>query len=226
MKILVIDVAAEHSGALTVLNQFIEEFKNDYQNEYYVILSKLEYPDFKNVHFIRFEWVKHSRFHRLYFDSIYIKKIINIISPDLVLSLQNKAVNSGDVPQDVYFHNLLLISEKKFSLRESKNLWLYQNIIGKLSYKSLKKVRYIIVQADWIKKELAEKWKIDEKKIHVKQPINCFPGLNIPECRNDSEGCNLFYPANGSIYKNHLSLLKACARIWDKDGVDCGLILT
>lgn len=39
MKYLVIDVAAESGGALTVFEQFIKEFKLDKNNEYYVAVS-------------------------------------------------------------------------------------------------------------------------------------------------------------------------------------------
>jgi len=226
MKILVVDVAAEHGGAVTILNQFIDEFKADKENEYYVILSVLDYQDTENVHFIKLEWVKRSHLHRLFFDRIYIKKIINRIHPDAVLSLQNKTVSSGRIPQDVYFHNVLPIAEKRYKFFESKKLWIYQNVIGSITRLSLKKARSITVQAEWIKRKLSEKWKIDEDRILVKRPRNDSSRFTIYPSRNDGDGCHLFYPANGSIYKNHIALLEACVRIWDSEGLDCDLTLT
>ena len=53
MKILVIDVAAEHGGALTVLNQFIYEFKSDKANSYVVVVGRLDYEDCDNIHFVK-----------------------------------------------------------------------------------------------------------------------------------------------------------------------------
>ena len=226
MRILVVDVAAEHSGAVTILNQFIDEFKAEVKNEYYVVLSVLDYQETENVYFLKLNWVKRSHIHRLFFDNVYIKKLIHRIRPDMVLSLQNKTVSSGRIPQDVYFHNVLPIAEKRFKLRESKKLWVYQNVIGLLVRKSLKKARNITVQAEWIKRDLSEKWKIDEDRIFVKRPRMNFSNFNTYPHRNDVKGCHLFYPANGAIYKNHISLLKACAGIWDSEGLDCGLTLT
>ena len=146
MKIMVVDVAAEHGGAVTILNQFIDEFKADKENEYYVILSVLDYQDTENVHFIKLEWVKRSHLHWLFFDRIYIKKIINRIHPDTVLSLQNKTVSSGRIPQDVYFHNVLPIAEKRYKFFESKKLWIYQNVIGSITRLSLKRPEVSLVR--------------------------------------------------------------------------------
>lgn len=226
MKILVVDVAAEHGGAVTILNQFIDEFKADDKNDYYVALSVLDYQDTNHVYFLKLPWVKRSHIHRLFFDRIYIKKLIHRIHPDMVLTLQNKAVSSGRIPQDVYFHNALPIAEKRFRFKESKKLWIYQNVIGLLTRFSLKKARSITVQAEWIKKSLSEKWKIDGNRISVKRPCIDNSRFNMYQFRNDVEGCHLFYPAIGSIYKNHLALLEACAHIWDSEGRDCGLTLT
>ena len=52
MKILVVDVAAEHSGALSVLDLFIDEFKRHAENQYVVILSKPHYESTENIQFV------------------------------------------------------------------------------------------------------------------------------------------------------------------------------
>ena len=224
MRILVVDVAAQTGGAVTILEQFIEEFKKDPNNHYYVMLSVLTYEDSENVEFINCSWVKKSMVHRMYFDEIYIKRVIREIKPDRILSLQNKTVAAKNIHQTVYFHNVLPISDKRFSLNESKKLWFYQNVIGTILKWSLKRADSVIVQARWIRKQLANKWGIDEKIIQVKQPVLC--SERIEPTVPDIQGFVLFYPANTSVYKNHQNLLLACEEIWRICRLDFTLVLT
>lgn len=213
MTILVIDVAAEHSGAVTVLNQFISEFKKDPLNNYIVVLSVLKYFDYENVKFVNYDWVKKSHLHRLYFDNFVVPKLVKKLKPNKVFSLQNNAFRIDNIPQEVYFHNALPISEKKFSFFESKSLWIYQNIIGFIVRKSLKYADSIKVQAEWVKEALIKEWNVNRKKIEVKRIK-----IEYSETRKEYNPKALFYPANGGLYKNHFILLKALIPLWNKYG--------
>ena len=213
MKIMVVDVAAEHSGALTILNEYISRCKNDSCNDYFVILSIPKYEETENVSILNLKWVKKSYVHRLYFDKIYVRKLINQYKPDKLLSLQNNAFHVSNVTQEVYFHNILPLTDIKFSFHQSKKLWFYQNIIGNAVRRSLKNADYIIVQAEWIKKQLVQKWKIEDKIIKVEKPLVSLPSLVL-----NYNPKALFYPANGGVYKNHITLIKALLPIWGKYG--------
>lgn len=226
MKYLVIDVAAEHSGALSILKRFVEGFKSDVENEYVVCVSNLDFADTENVKFLKFPWVKKSKLHRLYFDSFFVKKLVKKYSPDKILSLQNKGFAVKNIPQDVYFHNALFICEKRFSPRESKSLWIYQNVIAKLTKKSMRFADKIIVQGEWIKNALGEKWGISTEKIVVDRPsVN--PVFSEAAAYSEPDEKKLFYPANFSIYKNHRTLLSACLEVWKEKGENSfALLLT
>lgn len=224
MKILVIDVAAETGGAIAVLEQFINKFAANSENSYTVVLSKPRYSDRKNIRFINFEWTKKSYLHRLLFDNFYIRRLIKKERPDRILSLQNSAVYSCGLPQEVYFHNALFISERRYSLKESVTLWLYQNPMCFIVKKSLKRAERIYVQAEWIKDALSYKWKIERDRIVVDK-IKTDSAKNGICNYSGNTGGRLFYPANGALYKNHLTLIKACRDIWDEFGKNCGLSL-
>ena len=213
MIILVIDVAAEHGGALTVLNQFIDEFKKNKANHYIVVLSTLHYENCANIAYHNCKWVKKSHLYRLFFDKFYIKELIKKYQPDRLLSLQNNAFPVDNIPQDVFFHNALPIANKRFSLFESRSLWIYQNIVGGVIKQSLKNASRIIVQANWIKQALISKWHIEEKNIIVKRPC-VMPSMKTKEYHPRA----LFYPANGGLYKNHITLIKALVPLWKKYG--------
>lgn len=212
MIILVIDVAAEFGGALTILDQFLSDYEKQLDNEYYVVLSKPEYTDRANLHFIRLDWVKKSYLHRLYFDNFYIRRIIKLVCPDRIVSLQNKCVSSRGIAQDVYFQSILPLADYKFGIKEARNLWIYQNIIGPIYRRSLKKADTIIVQADWIKQKLSGSWSIDSNRILVKRPSVSDEYKLI---KRDDSKIAFFYPANGSVYKNHERVLNALKKIWD-----------
>jgi glycosyltransferase involved in cell wall biosynthesis len=225
MNILVIDVAAEHSGALTVLNQFIDEFEADQENQYTVVLGKIKRKNTQNIRYINVEWVKKSWFHRFYFDQIYVRKLVRETKPEKVLSLQNGSVKAGHIPQDVFFHNALPICDIHFSFSQSKTLWLYQQVIGRIWKHGLKKAAHVIVQAEWIRQALGKKWHIDPEHIIVKRPVTSISQTDSNGQRKDA--LRLFYPANGEIYKNHERLFLALKAIWDKGGeIRPSLVLT
>ena len=228
MRVLVIDVAAEHGGALSILNQYVDKFKEDKENEYIVCVGNLNFEDTHNVRFLKFPWVKRSKLHRMYFDSRYVKKIVKKYSPDRIFSLQNKAFKIKNISQEVYFHNALFICEKRFKLRESKKLWLYQNVISRLTKRSLKYADKILVQAEWIKSGLSSKWNIDKDKIEVERPNANATFEYVDDAKSRAiHSRTLFYPANFSVYKNHITLIKACKSVWDTEGKDSfDLLLT
>lgn len=213
MKIMVIDVAAQYGGAETILNQFISKFKADKQNTYIVALSTLKYKNEDNVLFLNYEWVKKSHLHRLYFDRIYVNRLIRKYMPDKLLSLQNNAFGVKIPHQEVYLHNALFFSDKRFSIFESLTLWFYQTFIGKIVRDSMKYADKITVQADWIRRVLVEKWKLDEGMIEIDRPHVSFFNMHPPETYHPVA---LFYPANGAIYKNHITLLEALVSLWKR----------
>lgn len=222
MLVLVIDIAAEHSGAATILDEFIEEFRADKDTKYIVALSSIYYENTSNITFLNFEWAKKTLFHRIWFDRFYCKSLVKKYHPDKIVSLQNCTVGANNVKQEVYFQNALPLSQYRISFRKSKALWLYQNVIGRIWKHSLKKANTVIVQAEWVKHTLSKNWHISEERIVVKKPIVVMPDVSIPK----TESLDLFYPANGSVYKNHLLLLKALLRLNTEKQQKPSLILT
>ncbi len=225
MRIMVVDVAAEYGGAKTILDQFRKEFENDKANNYIVLISKLQYEDTNNVKYIMFPDVKKNYFNRAFFDRVTVAHLVKQYKPNLVISLQNNAVNSGKVEQYVYFQNAIPFA-KRIKFNESKSLWVYQHFIARIIRNSLKKAKLVIVQAGWVKLAMAKHWNIEKDRIVVKKPFSIVLDKET-RTRDDEDGiCKLFYPAGYSLYKNHYRLLQACKMIWDKYGVTCGLQLT
>lgn len=206
-KILYYDVAAEYGGAISVLNAFYNKALEEYNIKNYFVISKANLISQKNIKIIRLAWVKRSWFHRLYCDWFYMPKIVKKIKPDRVISLQNIGIARCDSKQTVYVQNALPFAEHRFGLLEDPFLWIYQNLIGKLTFCSLKKVDSIIVQNKWMQEAIIEKTGISKDLIEVRE-------FKVEAEKNKeriyAQKTIFFYPATPIKFKNHKVIIDAC----------------
>jgi glycosyltransferase involved in cell wall biosynthesis len=209
---MVFDVPAEHSRALSVLKDFYKKFNENKNNEYIFVLSLPELAETENIKVIRFPWIKKSWFHRLYFDHCVAPKLIDKYKPDEVLSLQNVVVPRTKTFQTLYVHNALPFSEYRFSFFEDKMLWVYQNILSRMIFKSIGKADKVIVQTKWMKKKCVEMLSVDEEKIEVMPPDI---KIDVKKRYSKPEGgfVTFFYPANSTKLKNHTVVVEACRKL-------------
>lgn len=218
MKIMVFDVPAESGGALSVLKDFYKEYKTDLNNDYIFVISKPELEETKNIKVLRYPWIKKSWLHRLYFDNFIALNLIREHEVDDVLSLQNVIIPHTKVKQTVYVHNSLPFAEYRFSIVENRLLWIYQNILSRIIYKSIKKASKVIVQTKWMKKACVEKLNVDGTKIEVRPPkINIEVEKYFKMTKKSTS--TFFYPASGVEFKNHKVIVDACSEL-KKEGID------
>lgn len=225
MRIMVFDVPAESGGALSVLHEFYNEFKIDQENEYIFVLSLPELKETSNIKIIRFPWIKKSWGHRLYFDHFIAPKLITKYKVDKVLSLQNITIPHTKIYQSVFVHNALPFSQYRFSLKEDRLLWVYQNIIGRKIRNSIKKADRVIVQAEWMKQTFIKSVNVSDQKIEVKKPSIA---IQIKKKYNRSymrQTC-FFYPASGVFFKNHKVIVDACKELKNMGITNYRIILT
>ena len=215
MKIMVFNVPATTSGALTVLEEYYTRAikSADVNVQWIFVVSTPELKETENVRVLRYPWVKKSWLHRLLFDCFVAPKLVKKQNPDEILSLQNVIIPFvTKVRQVLYVHQSLPFVDYKFGFKENKLYWIYQNIIGRFIIRSIRKADEIIVQTNWMKEACCQKAKVNPSKIRVEPPK-----LNI-EVRKyfTSEGSSLrtfFYPASPDSYKNHKIILEACKKL-------------
>lgn len=213
-RIVVYDVAASASGALSVLNDFYAEVRaySDKSIKWTFVISTPQLEETENIKVVRVPWVKKNWLCRLFFDYFVAPRIVKRESPDKIFSLQNTLIPNTNVGQVLYLHQPLPFVEYKFALSESPLFWTYQNIIARFIYSSVKQAEKIIVQTRWMKDACIEKTGIDSKKIVVIPPvINIVPkkffayeNMDIP---------TFIYPATPLIYKNHKVIIEACKQL-------------
>lgn len=226
--IMIYDVHASESGALSILNDFYRQVKNywDKSIKWVFIVSTPYYNETENIVVHRFPWVKKNWVYRLYFDTVITRMILKRYKPDKVFSLQNKGISFYFNKQLVYLHLPFILTDHKFNiLIEEKKLWLYQNILSKSIFRSLRKVDYTIVQTRWMKDALIKKGRLDERKIIVLEPDITCNHIGVFKDTIESRK-TFFYPATAFSYKNHMTMLKALNYAQDRGLNDYKVILT
>lgn len=222
-KILVLDVHASEAGALSILDDFYEEViaKDPSLYEWEFIVSTPKYKSTKSIKVLRFPWIKKSFIARIFFDLFMLRSIIKKSNPCLIINLQNKAINIKGIPEIVYLHLPFILTNYSFKLfADEFKLWIYQNIYKYFIFRSYKKVDTVIVQTKWMKDELINKTNLASKNIKIIYPkiSKRFRNLNLPKNINYT---NLFYPATGFSYKNHIVILKAMKELKDRYDIEC-----
>ncbi|TXL66872.1 glycosyltransferase family 4 protein [Cerasibacillus terrae] len=217
MKVMVFDVPAENGGALSILKEFYREVKfyEDKNIQWIFVLSKPMLKETKNIKIIRYPWAKKSWLHRMYFDQIKAPKLVRKFNPDKIFSLQNVIIPRVKVEQIIYIHQSLPFVNHRFSIRENKLFWVYQNIVSKIIFKSIKRSKKVIVQLNWFKDACIEKTAVAEEKIKVIPPkVN----IDIKKYFSPTENSlsTFFYPAGASYYKNHRTIVEACKKLKSK----------
>lgn len=217
-KIMVFNVPAEEGGSLTILNQYYQAAVKDKNNEWIFVVSLPELAETDNVKVLKYPWIKKSWFHRLYFDKFIACKLVSKYKVDEVLSLQNIIIPNINVKQSLYVHQSLPFVEKRYGLFENFIFWVYQNIIGRMIIKSIKKADKVIVQTKWLMNVAAKKANIDTNKFIIEQPKMNITVKKYYESNNNPNNL-FFYPASAYVYKNHEIILNTCKLLVDR-GID------
>ncbi|HDX9579060.1 TPA: glycosyltransferase [Bacillus pseudomycoides] len=227
MNIMVFDVPAESGGALSILNDFYNEVveSKDKKINWFFVLSTPTLEETDNIKVLQFPWIKKSWGHRFYFDQVIAPELVKKYKVDKIFSLQNVTIPRTNCNQVLYVHQSLPFVDYKFSIKENKLLWIYQNIIGRNIINSIKKAQHVIVQTQWMKKACIQKAQIQDNKIEVISPTINVAIKNYFE-PNEKSLSTFFYPAGHSVYKNHKIIVAACQRLKTLTNIDYEIIFT
>ena len=226
--IMIYDVHASESGALAILDDLYKQIKvyPDKTIKWIFVVSVPKYEENENIVVKRFPWVKKNWGYRYYFDNVTTPKLISEYNPQKILSLQNKGIPFYKKEQTVYLHLPFILTDYKFSIKEDgKKLWIYQNVVSKMIFKSLRTVDCVVVQTRWMKEALVKKAGVEDNRIIVLKPditINCI-GRYVDSKDNKKR---FFYPATAFSYKNHMTLLKAVNELQKEGFKDYQVIFT
>lgn len=227
VRIAVLDVAAEHGGALAVLEEFHSAAARARHVDWEFYLSAPLVEEGPHLGIRIFPWVKKSWFHRLFFDMVGARRLIRDFGADAVLSLQNLAVPGVSRPQVIYVHQSLPFSDIRYSPLRAPTLFLYQVVIARLMFWSIGRAHTVVVQNHHMRAAIVDRLRTPAKKIRVLPPDVTPPEGWVPRPRDGANRCPRFlYPAGPSPHKNHAQLLQACDILAGRGVADVEVLVT
>jgi len=228
LRIVVNDIAASKTGALSILIDFYHYIlEYDTENEWIFLLGDSYVEETAHIKVRILSNIKKSWINRLKFDlfsgAAYIKKL----QPDVVFSLQNTLTCGYKGKQVLYVHQPLgFQTVKKFSFfkKREREYAVYQYGIGRLINHSIRKADKVIVQTEWMKEAVAKKTRVSSEKI-----IKILPDTeNLSQYKHTDlhQSNQFFFPSGIMIYKNHECIMRACEILNQKGMVDFNVLFT
>ena len=221
MNIVVLATASRVGGALTIYKQFLNHLRNEKGTDnYYIMVNKtMPMPEMDNVIYIVVDTT--SILSRLFFDFYQGGKLLKVngILPKVLVSLQNTGLFRSGLPQVIYYHQSIPLYPQKWSLlkKEERILFYYKYIYPFFVNITRNKKTHYVVQIPFIKKGMVEKFHVPANRAHTMFPdIEDIDVRAIRPYNWDDERTHFLYPANGSSYKMHVTLINAFRTLKNK----------
>ncbi|WP_158649198.1 glycosyltransferase [Lactiplantibacillus plantarum] len=211
--IVVNDIVATpgSGGVFSILDDFYHQVVDlDKENTWYFLLSGNYFQETENVKILTFTDIKRNWFKRLEFELFSGSKVINLLKPDIYMSLQNTMTFGVNADTKIaYVHQPLAFQSKirfSFFKENERSLAVHQKLIGRFINFTLRKTKpTIIVQTNWMKNSILKKRISTDQMVKIIRPVQ-----NIDEkvvaCELNNE---FFYPSVVRTYKNHKVIFNA-----------------
>jgi len=221
MNVVVLATASRIGGALTIYKQFLEHLKDEIGNDkYYILVNEaVPKPTIEGVQYFVIDTT--STKNRLLFDFYSGKKMMKEkgFAPDVIISLQNTGLFHSNLSQVIYYHQSIPLYPQSWSLfkKKERTLFYYKYIYPFFVKCTRNKKTQYVVQIPFIKKGMVEKFHVPANHVHTMFPDVEDINADAIEAFNWGDGnIHFLYPANGSSYKMHITLIKALKQLNDK----------
>lgn len=218
-RVVVVDIAASSSGALSVLKDFTNYLAlQDVGVDWICLVSSDAISSSVPwVRVVRDNYPKRSWVHRLTWEILIAPRLVQRYAPDAVFSLQNTAVAFTKVPQVVYVHQPLPFARWhrwSFFRSEEREMAVRAAVLGPVIRWSVRRASTTVVQTHWMQQALAISSRVDSSRIVVIPP-DCDVSLTASDESDISgaacarPGTGFFYPASAMPYKNFEVAIRA-----------------
>ncbi len=221
MKIIVLDIAASKTGAVSILKDFAEYLRSHPDgNEWIFVIGVPGLVEEEgNIRVILKEDVKRSWPSRLKFEWFTGTRFLASLNADAVFSLENTLPKTS-LKSVLYVHQPLGYQRRKnfsFFKKEERHLAVYQHLISKLIDGSVRRAGKCIVQTEWMRQAVLEKCGVEpERVIKILPELPHFDGDNTGSAHWQRD--RFFFPAGPILYKNH-SLVVEAAILLNRRGI-------
>lgn len=215
MKIIVNAVSVKNGGAMRILTQFLLHINDDF--EYIVLICDKDVAlNIKSRPNLTFELVSQKKgFNRLLWDYFYLRRFIykyDSSNIKCVVNFCNTTASIGSIPQFVYIHQALPISEfQPDGFFKSVKFYIFYRLIYLRLIKGFfaKNVRYIC-QTFWMRDAYSSALGVDSSQFDVFFPefVGEVSDFNSEDLNLLTSGYSFFYPSDFYDYKNHIYLVE------------------
>jgi len=122
-------------------------------------------------------------------------------------------------------HQALPFVDVRYGFKENRLLWMYQNVIARAIFVSIRFASKVIVQAEWLKHAAAKKGSVQLSKIAVVRPALHIDTSALYDSTRQNRS-TFFYPASAYVYKNHQIIFEACELLKKQGITDYHVVLT
>lgn len=172
MKVLINAISAKMGGAKIILNAFLNNIDPQDKNEYYFMINKSSVNEKlikkhqRNIHFYETDYGEMKKIKRYFWYQYSLPKFIKKNNFNYMINLTNYGPRKPCCKEILLCHNSRHVSKE---IRDNINFLdrlklILENLVLKISLKGSEK---IVVQTNYMKKGLVQKFKCDEKKIHI-----------------------------------------------------------
>ncbi len=219
-KVIVDASACRVSGALTILNQFVDNISRYGREHEYVIFVPEEYrhAPVDNVRFVHRDLRgKAALLKRMFvgIDKRWMEE--SGMTPDVVISMFNLGTRS-DARQIVYFHQFLTLDGTCWNpfKKDELKLFYYKNIFGWFVGRFITPLTTVVVQTRTVKDAFIRRFRVGDGQVAIVRPdVKAVDWAGVPE-KDFGDGLfHLVYPATAFVFKNHRVLVEAMRIIKD-----------
>lgn len=212
MNILINALGIQDSGGITVLEKALNDCILDENSRYIIVCN-----DNKNINLLKTKYDKYKFIvvpikgflHRLHYENIVFKSIINKYKIDLIYNFSGTSQIFIKTLQLIKIHNLLFYSKKLDEVYKNSGnfrLWLKQIYLKRIVFKYMaSKSKYLEIQSSHVKEYMSDFIDIKEKTFFIKSDIYVDNILIEPKKYNFNKKVKFLYivgPHFEYIHKN------------------------
>ena len=221
INVMVYGLPNRYSGGLAVINNLYYDFftnKDAFPDIHWFFIvgvDSIESSD--NITVVNEERYLKTWLHRFYYNKIIAPRFIR--DNDIVATITlNMNTIRGKTPNIISFHNVLPLHHIGFDVFDSLYWIIKQRLINHIVVKSLKKAKAILIPSDWLRKELVNKFGIQDSRIHLSQiPVPEISKLlidsNTDSFQRSGDEVVFLYPSTSYLYKNHKVVMNAVRKL-------------
>jgi hypothetical protein len=202
--ILINSLGIQDSGGITVLEKFFEEIKDNNSYQYLIVCNRNKnildlINKYKYIENFNFKIIDNKGFiHRLYYENIIFKKIIQKNNIELIYNFSGSAQFFLNIPQITKVQNLLFYSrniDKTYWKKQEYMKFIKQILFKRIMFHCmLKQTNNIEIQSDHVMNYISDFIKVRDKNFYIKSDIEIEAKLfNTPKEYDFSKKIKFLY---------------------------------